>query len=80
MSKSLINFLRLVRPLSNVKNIALIILAFYLSKANFNLTLFLAGFFSLSFVSSAFYAYNTLSDYNLDKNNRFSLKKVGFCF
>lgn len=70
LSDLVLNFLRLTRPLSNVKNIALIILAFYFSKADFNLILFLAGFFSLSFVCSAFYVYNTLSDYNLDKNNK----------
>lgn len=65
-----INFLRLTRPLSNVKNIALIVLAFYLSKANFNLILFLAGYCSISFVCSSFYTYNALSDYNLDKKNK----------
>ncbi len=64
-----VNFFRLTRPLSNVKNIALIFLAFYLSKNSFNLALFLEGLFALSFVCSAFYAYNTLSDYNSDKNN-----------
>ena len=70
MNKFLINLFRLIRPLSNVKNIALIILSFYLSKADFNLILFLAGFLSLSFVCSSFYAYNTLYDYNLDKNDK----------
>jgi 4-hydroxybenzoate polyprenyltransferase len=70
MSEFVVNFLRLTRPLSNVKNIALIVLAFYFSKTELNLVLFLAGFFSLSFVCSSFYVYNTLSDYGLDKNNK----------
>lgn len=70
MNKFLINLFRLTRPLSNIKNIALIILALYLSKTDFNLILLLAGFLSLSFVCSSFYVYNTLSDYDLDKNDK----------
>ena len=59
----------LARPLSNVKNIALIILVFYLSKTNFNLSEILSALFSLSLVCSAFYAFNAFSDYDSDKNN-----------
>lgn len=69
MIKLIINLLRLTRPLSNVKNIALIVLAFYLSGVAFNWVIFLVGLFSISFVCSSFYVYNALSDYGLDKNN-----------
>jgi 4-hydroxybenzoate polyprenyltransferase len=69
MSKFIVNFLRLTRPLSNVKNIALIVLAFCLSGVAFDWVIFLVGLFSISFVCSSFYIYNTLSDYSLDKNN-----------
>lgn len=65
----LINFFRLTRPLSNVKNIALILIAFYFSKSEFNLRLFFWSLISLSLVCSAFYALNTISDFNSDKNN-----------
>lgn len=61
---------KLTRPLSNVKNIALIVLAFYLLKTNFNLTEILSAFFSLSFVCSAIYAQNSFYDYEADKNNK----------
>ncbi len=65
----LINFFRLTRPLSNVKNIVLLLLAFYFSKSEFNLQLFFWSLASLSLVCSAFYVYNTMSDFDLDKNN-----------
>ena len=60
---------KLTRPLSNVKNIALIILAFYLSKAEFNFLEILSSFLSVSFVCSSFYIFNAIYDHNLDKNN-----------
>lgn len=63
------NFFRLARPLSNVKNIALIFLAFYVSEAELNVFKIILGFISVSLVCSAFYAFNTLSDYDFDKKN-----------
>jgi 4-hydroxybenzoate polyprenyltransferase len=63
------NFFRLTRPLSNVKNIAIIAVAFYFSNAEFHLLPIILGFFSMSFISSAIYGYNAINDLNLDKNN-----------
>ncbi|MEK7658403.1 MAG: UbiA family prenyltransferase [Patescibacteria group bacterium] len=68
--KFLINLFKLTRPLSNVKNIAIVVLAFYFSKKGFDLWLFSGSLISLSLVCSAFYAYNTLSDFDLDKDNK----------
>jgi len=68
--QKVISVVNLTRPLSNVKNIALIVLAFYISGGNFNLLLIAMAFFSLSFVCSSFYAFNAYSDYDLDKNNK----------
>jgi len=65
----LINFLRLTRPLSNLKNFAIILIAFYFSGAKFNLWLFIWGVFSLSLISSAIYVYNTINDLPIDQNN-----------
>lgn len=69
MSNFLLNLFRLARPLSNVKNIALIILAMYISKTSFSLPIFLWVLFSASLVCSAFYVFNTLSDADIDRNN-----------
>ncbi len=69
MNKFLLNFFRLTRPLSNVKNIAIVSLAFYLSGLKLNSALFVLGALSLSFIFSATYAYNTLCDINTDKKN-----------
>ena len=63
------NFFRLTRPLSNIKNIALILVAFYFSKSEFNSQLFFWSLISLSLVCSAFYVFNTISDFDSDKNN-----------
>lgn len=70
MNNFLINLFRLTRPLSNVKNIALVLLAFYLSGQEFNLNKFILGIFSLSFACSAIYAYNAICDLEYDKNNK----------
>ncbi len=70
MPKFFINLLRLTRPLSNVKNIALVLWAFYLSGEDFNLARVIAGIISLSLISSAVYAYNAISDIKLDKANK----------
>lgn len=64
-----VNFLRLTRPLSNVKNIAIVFLAFYLSGAPLNLNLLVLGAFALSLIFSGSYAYNAVSDYRVDKKN-----------
>ncbi|TSC94648.1 MAG: hypothetical protein CEN87_369 [Parcubacteria group bacterium Licking1014_1] len=66
----LTNFFRLTRPLSNVKNIALVLLAFYLSGQEFDLIKFILGIFSLSFICSAIYAYNALYDLKFDEQNK----------
>jgi len=63
------NLLRLTRPLSNIKNIALILFAFYLSGADFNLKIILLGIISLSLVQSSIYAYNSLNDQETDRKN-----------
>jgi len=64
-----INFSRLTRPLSNVKNIAIISLAFYLSQTPLNWSLFVLGSLSLSLIFSAIYAYNSACDADVDKYN-----------
>lgn len=66
----LTNFLTLTRPLSNVKNIALILLAFYLFEGEKSLFNIILGIVSLSFISSAIYAQNSFYDYEADKNNK----------
>lgn len=66
----LINFLKLTRPLSNIKNIALVLVAFYLFGEKKELLPIILGIISLSFVSSAVYAQNSFYDYNADKNNK----------
>lgn len=63
------NLFRLARPLSNIKNIAIIAVAFYFSNADFHLLPILLGFFSLSFISSAIYGYNAINDLHLDQKN-----------
>lgn len=63
-------FLNLTRPLSNVKNIALIFLSFYFSAKHPELSKVLLGFFALSFVSSAVYSYNTVCDSDFDNQNK----------
>jgi 4-hydroxybenzoate polyprenyltransferase len=70
MIKSVESIITLARPLSNIKNIALLFLAFYLSKAEFNWVVFLASFFSVSFICSAFYIFNALFDYSIDRHNK----------
>lgn len=66
----LINFLRLTRPLSNVKNIVLVLLALYFSGQEFDFIRFILGIFSLSFICSAIYAYNALCDLKFDEQNK----------
>jgi len=66
---SLTGLSRLVRPLSNIKNIVIVAVAFYFSGADFHLVSVLLGFFSLSFISSAIYGYNTINDLHLDQDN-----------
>lgn len=69
MIQFLINFLRITRPLSNIKNIAIITIAFYFSNTKFYFLPILLGFLSLSFISSAIYGYNAINDLHLDQNN-----------
>lgn len=63
------NFFRLTRPVSNVKNVAIISLAFYLSQSQFYWLSFVFGAIALSLIFSGLYAYNTLCDVKLDKYN-----------
>lgn len=72
MTEPLKNFLNLTRPTSSVKNIVLVLLAFYLSASQVNtenIGLIILGILSMSFVYSGVYSYNTLNDFNSDKNN-----------
>ncbi|MDO8486642.1 MAG: UbiA family prenyltransferase [Candidatus Staskawiczbacteria bacterium] len=66
----LLNFLNLTKLFSNVKNIAIVLLAFYLSGSIFNLHKIFLGVISLSFISSAIYIYNNFSDLKSDKYNK----------
>ncbi|MBI2054151.1 MAG: UbiA family prenyltransferase [Candidatus Staskawiczbacteria bacterium] len=68
----LTNFSNLARPLSNIKNIALVLLAFYLSGTEAGKYLWPAvlGIVSLSFVSSAMYLQNSFYDKEIDKENK----------
>lgn len=66
----LTSFLNLTRPLSNIKNVALVLLAFYLFESEKDLFSIILGIISLSFVSSAIYAQNSLYDYDADKDNK----------
>lgn len=66
----LTSFLNLTRPLSNIKNIALVLLAFYLFGGKKDFLSIILGIISLSFISSAVYAQNSLYDYDVDKGNK----------
>lgn len=65
----LLNFLNLTKLLSNVKNIAIVLLAFYLSGSVLDWDKLITGIISLSFISSAIYIYNNLGDVKIDKYN-----------
>jgi len=65
----IVNFLNLTKFLSNVKNIAIILLAFYLSGSTLNWNKLITGVISLSFISSAIYIYNNISDERIDRYN-----------
>jgi len=69
-NKFWVNFFRLTRPLSNVKNIAIIAFASYLSGAKLNWGLFILGALAMSLIFSAIYAYNTVCDADSDKTNK----------
>ncbi|MBI1866604.1 MAG: hypothetical protein HYS02_02445 [Candidatus Staskawiczbacteria bacterium] len=62
----LLNFFNLTRILSNVKNIAVVFLSFYLSGSNLDWRRLFIGIISLSFICSAIYIYNNLSDAKID--------------
>lgn len=64
-----INFLNLTRPLSNLKNIAIFLLAFYLSGSEFHLNLVVLGILSISLICSASYSYNSYTDCLIDQKN-----------
>lgn len=63
------NLFLLIRPLSNIKNIAIIILALFISRQEFSIFIFMQIFLSLSFVSGFMYTFNSLNDINLDNKN-----------
>ncbi len=64
-----LNFFGLTKLLSNVKNIAIILLAFYLSNSVLDWRKLIIGIISLSLISSAIYIYNNLCDIKIDKYN-----------
>ena len=66
----ILNFFNLTKILSNVKNIAIVLLVFYLSGSNLDWYKLAIGIISLSFISSAIYIYNNLSDVRVDKYNK----------
>ncbi|MDP2741532.1 MAG: UbiA family prenyltransferase [bacterium] len=66
----LINFVKLTRPLSNIKNIALVLVALYLFGGKKDLLPIILGIISLSFICSAVYAQNSFYDYRADKSNK----------
>ena len=67
--KLLVNFSRIVRPLSAIKNLALLLAAFYLSGETLNFPLFFLGFIWLSFITSSCYVFNSSNDLEIDENN-----------
>ncbi len=69
IKKFLLNFLNLTKLLSNVKNIAVVFLSFYLFSGILDWYKLVTGIISLSFISSAIYIYNNLSDVKVDKYN-----------
>ncbi len=62
-------FLKLTRPRSNVKTVAVLILVFYLSGSQDWATLILV-FLSLSLVCMAMYAFNSATDLTLDQKSK----------
>lgn len=71
------NFFSATKILSNVKNIAIVLLAFYLSGAQFDAIKFILGVAGLSFIFSAIYAYNNISDVVLDQKNNYKKHYAG---
>ena len=68
---TIVNFFGLTKLLSNVKNIAIVLFAFYLSGTEFNLLEFLLSIISLSLIFSAIYAFNNISDLDVDLKNNY---------
>jgi len=67
--ETIVKFFGMTKILSNVKNIAIVLLAFYFSGTQFNAVSFFLGIVSLSSIFSAVYAYNNISDFYIDKKN-----------
>ena len=65
----ILNFFNLTKILSNVKNIAVVLLSFYLSGSTLDWYKLIMGIVALSFISSAIYIYNNLSDVKIDIYN-----------
>lgn len=63
------NIFRVTRPLSNVKNIAIVLFAYFLSGTTLPVTSIVLPILALSLVCSAMYAINSLTDVDLDKRN-----------
>ncbi len=65
------NFARLTRPLSNVKNAGIFLLAILLSRGLDLVDIYrnFLAFLSLSLVCSGIYAFNSYSDFDIDQNN-----------
>ena len=69
--ESTLNFFGLTRIISNVKNIAIVLLAFYLSNAELDWPKLILGIVSMSFIFSSIYTYNNLEDSQVDEQNSY---------
>ena len=67
----ILNFLNLTKILSNIKNIAIVLLSFYISGSSLDWYKLAIGVISLSFISLAIYTYNNFSDAKIDKYNEY---------
>ena len=65
----LLNLSRLLRPLSSVKNFFIALVVFAISPQGINLWMLFLGIISLSLVCCAVYAFNSVSDFQIDRKN-----------
>ena len=66
---TLMDLLRVTRPLSNIKNLAIVVLAYYLASPDRGLAAMVVPTLALSLVCSAMYTFNSLLDVRLDRRN-----------
>jgi len=67
---SLSNIFRLIRPLSNVKNLVIVFLAFYFSSQTLDFFKIITGLLAMSLISSSVYGYNSFCDFTIDELNK----------